>query len=296
MKGLICGIKRMEIHDGDGLRTTVFFKGCPLKCIWCHNPESISPKKQLAFFEEKCIGCGSCNAVCPNEAIKTGIIDNSKCGLCLECEKVCPTGAITLFGEEYEAEELANILMQDALFFKNSGGGVTLSGGECLFQPEFAVALAKILKENGISVYVDTCGFVSREVLKKIIPYTDKFLYDVKAIDSGVHKKCTGRENSVILENLEYLFEKGCAVEIRYPLVVGFNDGECHKIGEWLKSKKADCKVKVLQYHPFASSRYKALGMQNTLPNTKTEPEDVEKAVQTLKSYGIPAINGITEE
>lgn len=296
MKGLICGIKRMEIHDGDGLRTTVFFKGCPLKCIWCHNPESISPKKQLAFFEEKCIGCGSCNAVCPNEAIKTGIIDNSKCGLCLECEKVCPTGAITLFGEEYEAEELANILMQDALFFKNSGGGVTLSGGECLFQPEFAVALAKILKENGISVYVDTCGFVSREVLKKIIPYTDKFLYDVKAIDSDVHKNCTGRENSVILENLEYLLSKNCAVEIRYPLVVGYNDGECEKIGKWLSDRNATCKVKVLQYHPFASSRYKALDMENTLPNTKTEPSDVEKAVEILKSYGIPAINGITEQ
>jgi pyruvate formate lyase activating enzyme len=225
-----------------------------------------------------------------------GKINNSKCKLCLECEKVCPTGAITLFGEEYDAAELADILMQDKLFFKNSGGGVTLSGGECLFQPDFAVALAKILKENGISVYVDTCGFVSREVLKKIIPYTDKFLYDVKAIDSEVHKNCSGRDNAVILQNLEYLLSENCAVEIRYPLVVGYNDGECEKIGKWLFDRNATCKVKVLQYHPFASSRYKALGMENTLPNTKTEPFDVEKAVEILKSYGIPAINGITEQ
>lgn len=295
MKGLICGIKRMEIHDGDGLRTTVFFKGCPLKCIWCHNPESIGRQKQLAFFEEKCIGCGSCNAVCPNEAIKTGIIDNSKCGLCLECQKHCPTEALALFGDEYDAAELADILMQDKLFFKNSGGGVTLSGGECLYQPEFAVALAKILKENGISVYVDTCGFVSREVLGKIIPYTDKFLYDIKAIDGEIHKKCTGRDNAVILQNLEYLLSENCAVEIRYPLVVGYNDGECEKIGKWLSDRNATCKVKVLQYHPFASSRYKALGMQNTLPNTRTEPKDVASAVETLKSLGINAINGITE-
>ena len=294
MKGLICGIKRMEIHDGDGLRTTVFFKGCPLKCIWCHNPESIGRQKQIAFFEEKCIGCGSCKAVCPSGAVN-GTVDPSKCDLCLECVKICPTGALTLFGEEYEVDDLADILMQDALFFKNSGGGVTLSGGECLFQPDFAVALAKTLKEKDISVYVDTCGFVGREVLDRIIPYTDKFLYDIKAIDGEIHKKCTGRDNAVILQNLEYLLDKGCAVEIRYPLVVGYNDGECEKIGRWLKEKNATCKVKVLQYHPFASSRYKALGMENTLPNTRTELKDVASAVETLKSLGINAINGITE-
>ena len=294
MKGLICGIKRMEIHDGDGLRTTVFFKGCPLKCIWCHNPESIGRQKQIAFFEEKCIGCGSCKAVCPSGAVN-GTVDPSKCDLCLECVKICPTGALTLFGEEYEVDDLADILMQDALFFKNSGGGVTLSGGECLFQPDFAVTLAKTLKEKDISVYVDTCGFVGREVLDRIIPYTDKFLYDIKAIDGEIHKKCTGRDNAVILQNLEYLLDKGCAVEIRYPLVVGYNDGECEKIGRWLKEKNATCKVKVLQYHPFASSRYKALGMENTLPNTRTELKDVASAVETLKSLGINAINGITE-
>ena len=153
MKGMISGIKRMEIHDGDGLRTTVFFKGCPLRCIWCHNPESLSFEKQAAFFKSKCISCG----ICKNER-------NEKTA------ETCPVNAIEVYGREYELEELVEILLQDELFFKNSGGGVTLSGGECLAQPDFAVALSKKLYDRGISVYIDTCGHVKPEALKKIIP------------------------------------------------------------------------------------------------------------------------------
>ena len=279
MKGLISGIKRMEIHDGDGLRTTVFFKGCPLKCIWCHNPESISFKKQVAFFKEKCIECGSC----------AGNREEATASL-------CPTEAIILFGTEYEARELAEILAEDKAFFDNSGGGVTLSGGECLAQPEFATELAKILKAMGISVYVDTCGFVKREAIEKIIPYTDKFLYDIKAIDRDVHIKCTGQDNTLILDNLKFLCDSGCAIEIRYPLVKGHNDGECEKIGEFLKELKGITKIKVLKYHAFAGSRYEALGMENTLPHTETSYEDVEKATKSLKSFGLFAVNGMDED
>ena len=153
MTGIITGIKRMEIHDGDGIRTTVFFKGCPLKCIWCHNPESISFAPQVALFQEKCVYCNLCRGI-----------------LSAEHAEACPVGATVAYGKEYEAEALADILAQDRLFFTNSGGGVTLSGGECLAQPEFALAVAKALKERGISVYVDTCGFVRREVLVSILP------------------------------------------------------------------------------------------------------------------------------
>ena len=179
--------------------------------------------------------------------------------------------------------------------FKNSGGGVTLSGGECLAQPEFAIALAKKLYENDISVYIDTCGFAKQEVFEKIIPYTDKFLYDVKAIDPDVHKKCTGQDNKIILENLRFLSDEDCKIEIRYPLVKGCNDTECTKIGEFLKNLKNITKVKVLQYHPFAGSRYNALGMPNTLPQTNTTYDDVENAVKILKSYQLNAVNGIDE-
>lgn len=278
MNGIISGIKRMESHDGDGLRTTLFFKGCPLKCIWCHNPESISFKKQVAFYKDKCIQCGIC---------KGGHNDITA--------QSCPVNALVPYGTEYEVNDLVDILMQDEAFFRNSGGGVTLSGGECLAQPDFAVAVAKKIKEKGISVYVDTCGFVKREILESIIPFTDKFLYDIKAINSNVHKNCTGRDNALILENLKFLSERECTIEIRYPLVKGYNDGECDGIGAFLSNLKCISKVKVLQYHHFATSRYQALAMTNTLPNTQTTYEDIESAIKILKKYGLNAVNGMIE-
>lgn len=296
IRGIISGIKRMEIHDGDGIRTTVFLKGCPLKCIWCHNPESLSRKIQIAVFHQKCIACGSCNAACPAGAVSLGKIDRQRCTQCGLCAESCPAGALVRYGEEWEPGPLAKVLAQDAPFFKSSGGGVTLSGGECLAQPEFAEALAKELRQMGIGVYVDTCGFVNRETLDRIIPYTDRFLYDIKAIDPEVHKACTGQENGIILENLRYLSERGCSIEIRYPLIKGYNDGECERIGQFLQDLPGICKIKVLQYHRFAASRYEALGMECTLPDTETTPEDVQSAVDILRSFGLNAVNGITDD
>lgn len=278
MKGLISGIKRMEIHDGDGLRTTVFFKGCPLRCLWCHNPESLSYEKQVAYFQHKCIACGTCKGE-RNERTALG----------------CPVDAIQVYGREYEVQELTETVLQDEAFLKN-GGGVTFSGGECLSQPAFAIALAQSFCERGISVYIDTCGFVAREILERVIPYTDKFLYDVKAIDPTVHKKCTGQDNGLILQNLRFLCEKGCRVEVRYPLVKGYNDGECERIGAFLGALQGIEKVKVLQYHAFSASRYEALGMPVTLPDAETTFDDVENAVRILKRYQLCAINGIIED
>lgn len=278
MKGMISGIKRMEIHDGEGLRTTVFFKGCSLRCIWCHNPESLSFERQIAFFAHKCISCG----MCKNERNE-------------RTAESCPVSAIEVYGKEYEPRDLVEIVLQDEAFFKN-GGGVTLSGGECLAQPDFAIALAKDFYDRGVSVYIDTCGFVKREILEKIMPYIDKFLYDVKAVDPIVHKKCTGQDNRLILQNLRFLCEKGCKIEIRYPLVKGYNDCECERIGELLSGLKVIEKVKVLQYHAFSASRYDALGMTVTLPNVETAFEDVETAVRILKSYKLNAINGMVAD
>ena len=272
MRGIISGIKRMEVHDGDGLRTTVFFKGCPLRCVWCHNPESISHKVQVAFFKEKCILCGMCNN---EKSVKT--------------EKTCPVNAIVTYGEEYDDERLVEEICIDKPFW-GERGGITLSGGECLFQPNFAVSVAKRLHERGVSVYVDTCGYTDRTVLDKIIPYTDKFLYDIKAIDADVHKRCTGKDNKQILENLLYLSEKGCRIEIRYPLVKGYNDGECESIAKFLSGVRGITAVKVLKYHSFSASRYEALNMKKTLPNTETTSEDVEKAIEIFSRYGISVL------
>ena len=278
MKGIISGIKRMEIHDGDGFRTTVFFKGCPLRCIWCHNPESISFAPQVAFFKNKCLSCGACRGERTSETAKA-----------------CPTEALQLFGREFEVSQLVDYVCIDEPFFKN-GGGVTLSGGECLGQPEFCIALAKAFHERKISVYIDTCGYAKREIIERIIPYTDKFLYDVKAIDTKIHRECTGRENTLILDNLRYICSVGCNVEIRYPLVKGYNEVECESIAKFLSGLGGITKIKVLQYHSYSASRYDALGMVNTLPKTETTFDDVENAVATFKKYGLPAVNGMNSD
>lgn len=293
MKALISGIKRMEIHDGDGLRTTVFFKGCPLKCIWCHNPESISFNKQIAFFEEKCIGCQSCVSACKENVLLVPAPTISVCSFCMDCVNACPTNALVAYGKEYTINELLDVVLQDEAFFKNGHGGVTLSGGECLAQPEFSIAFTKKLFEKGISVNIDTCGFVKREIFDRVMPFVDTFLYDIKAFDGGLHTCLTSKDNALILENLRYLSEAGAKIEIRYPLVMGFNDTDCTNIAKFL-SQLNIAKIKVLQYHRYAGSRYEALGLENTLPLTMTTFDDIENSVTILKSYGLNAVNGIS--
>lgn len=294
MKALISGIKRMEIHDGDGLRTTVFLKGCPLKCIWCHNPEGIGFHKQVAHFSQKCVRCGGCSYSCPESAITMTPdgprIDRSKCVGCFACRDACPTEAMYGYGDEWDADDLERYLLQDEPFWKHSEGGVTFSGGECLMHPEFVTELSRRLHSRGISVDIDTCGFVRQEILEGIMPYVDTFLYDVKAVDPEVHARCTGHTNEQILKNLKFLSDSGCRIEIRYPLVMGYNDDQCDKIGALLQNMRGIVKIKVLKYHHFAGSRYEALGMENTLPVTETTTEDVQNAVDILKSYGLNAV------
>lgn len=297
MKGIITSIKRMAVHDGKGLRSTIFFKGCPLRCIWCHNPDTLSFEPQVAVHRNKCADCGSCMAACSGGALKSpASFDSGKCIRCYKCIEACPTTARVLYGEEWEAQALAEKVLQDRDFFKNSGGGVTFSGGECLCQIDFALELAKIFHHEGISVDIDTCGHVNFAAFEKIFPYTDEFLYDIKAIDAEVHKKCTGRDNAIILENLIRLDDMGAKIEIRYPFVPGYNDGECEKIGEFLSKLKNITKIKVLAYHSFAGSKYDALGMKNTLPDVKVSHGDVQKAVEVLNLFGLNAINGMDED
>lgn len=263
MKVIISDIKRFAVHDGDGIRTTVFFKGCPLKCVWCHNPESIDFKPQVAFYENKCIGCGECKRE----------------GFTLDD---CLGDARVLYGKEMTVEELLPQLLEDKDFYETSSGGVTLSGGECLCQADFCAELLKELKENGVNTAVDTCGFVSRENIDKVIPYTDVFLYDIKAMNEDVHIKCTGQSNKLILENIKYIDSLGKTIEVRIPYVPQYNSDQIEKIAEFLKTLKNVKAVKVLPYHNYAGSKYEALNMENTLPKTLPTKEDIKKVEEML--------------
>jgi pyruvate formate lyase activating enzyme len=257
-------IKRFAVHDGDGIRTTVFFKGCPLRCVWCHNPEGLSFDYEEAFYEHKCIGCGECK--------KEGFTS-----------EYCLGEARVKYGRDVTVEELLPLLLEDREFYENSGGGVTLSGGECLMQADFCRELLMRMKSEGIHTAVDTCGFVLRSAIDKVMPYTDVFLYDLKAFDEDVHIRCTGQSNKIILENLEYLDRSGKNIEIRIPYVPGYNDGQMEKIAEYLKHLKNISKVRVLPYHNYASSKYKALGLPCTLPERVPSDEEIRKTKEMIR-------------
>lgn len=292
MKANIFDIKHFAVHDGPGIRTTVFFKGCPLKCRWCHNPESISAKKQLGYLLHKCVGCGKCVAACPQGAhtfTPDGLhkFEREKCTACGACAKVCPADALSLYGKEAELEAVLTELLEDEDFYESSNGGVTLSGGECLIQADFCAELLKRLKENGIHTAVDTCGFVSREAIDKVLPYTDLFLYDMKAFDDDVHIRCTGQSNKCILENLSYIDKCGGKTEIRIPFVPDYNSDQIEKIAGFLSTLKNLTKIKILPYHNYAGTKYKSLDMPDTLPEKLPEVCEIKKAENMLSTFGL---------
>ncbi len=288
MKAIISDIKRFAVHDGDGIRTTVFFKGCPLNCVWCHNPESIDFKPQIAYYSNKCIGCGECVAVCETGAHKLDenghSFERDLCIGCGKCEEGCLGEALKFYGKEITVDELLPLLIEDKDFYKTSGGGVTLSGGECLCRADFCSELLKQLKKENIHTAVDTCGFVPRQALDKVIPYTDIFLYDIKAYDESVHIQCTGQPNKLIIENLKYLDAIGKNIEIRIPYVPQCNSDQIEKIAYLLSDFKHITKIRVLPYHNYAGSKYTSLHMKNTLPCKLPSDEEIEKAKNLIKN------------
>lgn len=246
---LIFDIKRTSTTDGPGIRTVIFIKGCNLNCFWCHNPEGKKAEKQMAFFEEKCISCGVCKEVCKTTGACT------TCGVCAE---YCPAQAKKCFGKEYTKGELLEVICSDKDYYLASGGGVTFSGGECMLYPDFLADITKACKERGITVAIDTAGAVPYTHFEEILPYTDIFLYDIKALDTKLHRKGTGVGNEKILENLEKLRMTGKQIEIRIPEIPEFNLGhEVQKIKAYCKERNLP--YEVLTYHEMGEAKRRAL-------------------------------------
>ena len=296
IKGTIFNIQKFSVQDGPGIRTTVFFKGCNLRCVWCHNPESISLRPQLEFYPRNCIGCGKCFEVCPEDVHYFDPIDGrhklrrEDCTGCFTCVSHCYAEAIVGVGRRITAGEVMDSILLDKMYYDQSGGGATFSGGECMLQQDFLAELLTGCHEHAIHTAVDTAGNVEWEWFERVLPVTDLFLYDLKAADSDVHKKLTGSANNRILANLRRLSELGKRIIIRIPFVPGYNDGELAGMREILAPLSVE-KVEVLPYHKLGVSKYEALDIKD--PSLDAEvPSDqtLDEAVAFLRESGINAV------
>ena len=267
----IFNIQKFSTHDGDGVRTTIFFKGCPLRCMWCHNPESQHYYKELIFHQHKCTACGRCVAKCKQGAnsIVDGkiVFDRSKCTACGVCTDWCITEARELAGKEYTVDALVKEAMKDKIFYEQSGGGVTLSGGEVMASQHmvYVEEVCRKLHENGVSIFIDTSGYTDYKNLKRILPYVDVFLYDIKVMDPEDHKKYIGVDNSLILENLKKLSDEGAGLYIRLPIIqqVNATDEHIESVIHFLKENNIHARqVNLLPYHDIGKGKYASLDME----------------------------------
>jgi len=294
--GRIFEIKRFAVHDGPGIRTTVFLKGCPLSCLWCHNPEGISDEPEIAFHERKCMQCGDCFMTCPFglhsiDENGTHTIKREACRLCRLCVDTCMPQALRCFGTEYSPEALFEIAVADIDFYKQSGGGVTCSGGEPLMQADFTAEFLSICKASEIHTAVDTSGCAPWQAFEKVLPVTDIFLYDLKHMDPVEHKKLTGADNRQLLENLRKLSEQGMPVEVRIPILPGLNSGEQNilQTAKFLKTIKSLTQIRVLPYHALSGSKYSAIGRPCHMPTaTGRENIAVQQVVEAFGRENLP--------
>ena len=266
MKGRIFNIQRFCVHDGPGIRTAVFFKGCPLNCAWCHNPESQRARAEIFFSSEKCIGCGACVQACPKHLHSLNETehryDRAACDACGACAGACPAGALEVCGREMDTGEILAQVLRDADFYRSGGGGITLSGGEPMAQSAFALELAQASRVAGLHVCLETCGCCARTELERILPYVDLFLYDFKLADEEAHGRYTGADNALILENLAFLSRAGAKIILRCPVIpeVNFTDEHFEAIARTVKANPGILQIDLEPYHPLGIDKARRLG------------------------------------
>ncbi len=290
IEGIIFDIEHGSFVDGPGIRTTVFLKGCNLRCAWCHNPESQSRERERMFFKDKCVDCGLCKRVCPSP---------EQCILCGRCESVCPQGAIKLIGKRVSVKQVMEEIIKDREFYE-CGGGVTFSGGECMLQIDFLEALLRCCKAEGIHTAVDTAGCVPWEYFQRILPYTDLFLYDIKLADRKKHQIYTGADNSLIVDNLYKLGQEKKNIHVRIPVIGGVNDNaeEMEEIAGRLKNTSVD-KIELLPYHAMGENKFPALGRaatKFTVPEAKRIAEYKNQVSFVLYSEGLQPHNRLNSQ
>lgn len=303
-EGMIFNIQRFSVHDGPGIRTTFFLKGCPLRCQWCHNPEGLTPLPQIGFHEDKCIACGECITNCQQgcHGLKTGdvIPTFDQCTMCMSCVQNCPANALKRIGTSITTEEVLSIAKRDKVFY-GMDGGVTFSGGEALLQSQFLVEVLDLCKEEGLSTVIDTSGSVPWQFVEQTIPFTDLYLYDIKAITDQIHREGTGLTNDQILCNFKELNRRNHAMWVRIPVIPGFNttEAEMTKIAEFIKKHKGTGleQVQLIPYHKLGCHKYEIIGMEYKGCDLPIMDIDTLKTYEDLfRSRGLNIVTNIKEQ
>ncbi len=295
ISGLVTNIQGYSIHDGPGIRTVVFLKGCSLECQWCSNPECISPHPEIGFIQKLCTKCGNCAGVCPNGALdfqegKFPSIDRTRCDGCGVCCEACSYQALVLYGKPMNADEVFDAVKRDKIFYQASGGGVTISGGESLLQPQLVCDLFEKCRRAGIHTCMETSGNAAESALRQVLPYTNYILYDLKHMDSEKHRQYTGKPNELILSNARIVAESGVETLFRMPLIPGINDDENIKeTADFLHGLGDNAlNIELMPYHRLGKGKYESLDRSYPLNNVPSpEPEHLESIKKAFESAGI---------